>query len=67
MPASRGDDERRSSGRADPVKLAEWQAEKFTAFRRHRDLVTVVDDELPDEPLADLDETRSALDRLRRA
>ena len=64
MPASRGNSK---TGRADPAKLAEWQAEKFTALRRHRDLVTIVDDELPGDVLADLDETESALERLRRA
>jgi hypothetical protein len=63
MPPSRGD-ERPSSAGADRTKLAEWEARTFGALRRHRDLVTIVDDELPDDPLADLDETRSALGRI---
>jgi hypothetical protein len=62
MPGSRG-----NAGKADPAKLAEWEARAFTALRRHRDAATIVDDELPDDPLADLEETRSALDRLGRA
>ena len=63
MPASRGD-ERPSSGGADREKLAEWESRTFGAFRRQRDASTPFDDELPDDPLADLEETRSALRRL---
>lgn len=63
MPASRGD-ERPSSGGADRDKLAEWEARTFGPLRRQRDAATLIDDELPDDPLADLDETRSALRRL---
>ena len=33
-------------------------------YASNAELVTVVDDELPDDPLADLDETRYALRRL---
>jgi len=61
MPGSRGE---RPHGTPTPQSLGEWEARTFSALRRHRDLVTVFDDELPDDPLADLDETRSALDRL---
>jgi len=64
MPGSRGDEGRPSAGRADPDKLAEWERRAFSATRRHRDAATTVDDELPDDPVADLDETRSALRRL---
>jgi len=64
MPASPGPEPRRSSGGADPAKLAEWEARTFGALRRHRDATTPVDDELPDDPLADLEETRSALRRI---
>ena len=57
---------RESRGKADPAALAEWEARTFTALRRHRDAATPIDDELPDDPLADLAETESALERLRR-
>jgi len=68
MPASPGNDSaRRSSGGADPAKLAEWEARTFSALRRHRDASTPVDDELPDDPLRDDAETKSALDRIGRA
>lgn len=63
MPGSRGS-ERPSSKGADRTKLAEWEAGAFSALRRHRDASTPVDDELPDDPLRDLDETRSALRRI---
>ena len=52
------------SGGASREKLAEWQARTFPALRRQRDAATPFDDELPDDTLADLDETRSALGRL---
>jgi len=61
MPGSRGE---RPHGKATPATVAEWEARAYPTFRRRRELVTVVDDELPDDPLRDLDETRSALDRL---
>lgn len=48
-----------------PEALAEWEARTFTALRKQRDAGTPFDDELPDDPLADLDETRAALARLR--
>ena len=64
MPASRGERPSSKTGRADPAKLAEWERGAFSALRRHRDTPTLVDDELPDDPLRDLDETRSALRRL---
>jgi len=50
-----------------PQALADWEARAFAALRRQRDAATPVDDELPDDPLADLAATRSALDRLERA
>ena len=52
------------TGKASREKLAEWEARAFPALRRQRDAATPIDDELPDDPLADLDETRSALRRL---
>lgn len=64
MPSSPGPSRRGSSGGADPAKLAEWEQRAFGALRRHRDATTPVDDELPDDPLADVDETRSALRRI---
>lgn len=68
MPASPGPEPRRSSGGGvDPNKIAEWEARTFAALRRHRDASTPVDDELPDDPLRDDDETKSALARIRRA
>lgn len=68
MPASPGNSESRpSSGGVDPAKLADWEARTFSALRRHRDAPTPIDDELPDDPLRDLDETKSALERIRRA
>ena len=67
MPASPGNDARRSSGGVDPAKLADWEARTFSALRRRRDASTPVDDELPDDPLRDDAETKSALARIRRA
>lgn len=61
MPPSRGE---RPYRRPSREALAEWEAGRYEVLRRQRDLVTIVDDELPDDPLADMDETRSALDRL---
>ena len=58
MPASRG------NSKPDPTKLAEWEAGAFSELRRQRDATTPIDDELPDDPLADLAETRSALQRI---
>lgn len=52
------------TGGASRARLAEWEARAFTALRRQRDATTPVDDELPDDVLADIDETRSALRRL---
>lgn len=66
MPSSPGSSRPHSAG-ADPAALAEWETRTFSALRRHRDAATPVDDELPDDPLADLVETRSALERLGRA
>lgn len=67
MPGSRGAEPRPSSGGVTPQALADWEARTFTALRRQRDAATPVDDELPDDPLADLEATRSALNRLERA
>ena len=53
-------------GGASRANLAEWERRAFTLLRLHAELVTVVDDELPDEPWRDLDEMRAALDRLGR-
>ena len=61
---NRASSARRSYGGADRARLAEWETRTFAALRRHADLATVVDDMLPDDPLADLDETRAALLRL---
>lgn len=47
--------------------LAEWETRTFSALRRRRDASTPVDDELPDDPLRDLAETKSALERMGRA
>lgn len=63
MPGSRGD-RPAGSGRADRAAVIEWETATFDTLRRHRDASTIFDDELPDDPLADLDETRSALRRL---
>lgn len=63
MPSSPGSDRPPAAG-ASRELLAEWQRGAFTKLRAHRDAATPIDDELPDDPLADLDETRSALDRL---
>ena len=54
---------RASSGGASRLRLAEWERRAFTVLREHAELVTVVDDELPEEAWRDLDEMRSALDR----
>lgn len=55
-----------SSGGADRARLAEWDGRQYSLFRRHAELVTVVDDTLPDDPLVDLADTRVALLRLAR-
>jgi len=47
--------------------LADFETELYDPLRRARDAKTPFDDELPVDPLADLDATRSALDRLGRA
>lgn len=65
MPASPGRE--RPNRPLTPERLAEWEAGAFDPLRRQRDLVTTVDDELPDDPMPEDPETRSALARLRRA
>lgn len=40
--------ERRSSGGASRARLAEWERRAFRVLREHAELVTVVDDELPE-------------------
>lgn len=67
MPGSRGSERPSSAAGASRDRLAEWEARAFTALRRHRDASTPVDDELPEEAWRDLDEMRSALDRIRPA
>jgi len=68
MPAYPGSKPRPSSptGRASLDRLVDWEANAYAVRRRHRSIAagTPVDDELPDGPLADLDETRAALRRL---
>lgn len=49
---------------ADARQLAEWETRTFSKLRRDHEAPTPFDDELPDDPLADLEETRSALSRL---
>lgn len=39
---------RTSSGGASRARLAEWERRAFTVLREHAELVTVVDDELPE-------------------
>lgn len=56
--------ERPSSSGADVARLADWEVRTFTALRRQRDAATPVDDELPDDLLADVEATRAALRRL---
>ncbi len=52
---------RRSSGIADRANLAEWERRAFTVLREHAELVTIVDDEMPEEAWRDLDEMRVTL------
>jgi len=40
---------RSSSGGASRARLAEWERRAVTVLREHAELVTVVDDELPDD------------------
>jgi len=40
--------QRSSSGGASRARLAEWERRAFTVPREHAELVTVVDDELPE-------------------
>lgn len=61
MPPSRGN----NPAGASREKLAEWETRAFQKLKEHRNATTPVDDELPDELLADLEETRSALERVR--
>lgn len=44
---------RTSSGGASRARLAEWERRAFTVLREHAELVTVVDDELPELPYTD--------------
>lgn len=51
-------------GAASRVRLAEWQSRVFPVLRRYRDAATPIDDVLPMDLLADLDETRRVLAEL---
>ena len=53
--------ERTSSGGASRALLAEWQRRAFTVLREHAELVTIVDDEMPEEAWRALDEMRVTL------
>ncbi|MDO8389303.1 MAG: hypothetical protein Q7V57_02360 [Actinomycetota bacterium] len=52
---------RRPSRPSGPRELAGWETRTFSTFAANRDVLTPFDD----DPLADLDETRAALDRIR--
>lgn len=65
MPVSPGSDPRPASSGARADRLADWQARRFTALRRHAEHSTAMDDNLPDDPMADLEETRRAIDAAR--
>lgn len=61
MPGSRGNDPRG----ARPARLAEWETRRLEALRGAPPAAVSYDDELPDDLLADPEETRRILDRLR--
>lgn len=61
MPGSRGNDPRG----ARPARLAEWQTRRLEALRGAPSTSVSYDDELPDDLLADPEETRRILDRIR--
>jgi len=63
MPGSRGNDPRG----ARPQRLAEWQAGRLAALRGAPPATVSYDDELPVDLLADPEETRRILDRIRAA
>jgi hypothetical protein len=63
MPGSRGNDPRG----ARPARLAEWQQRRLEELRGSRPSSVSYDDELPVDLLADPEETRRILDRLRSA
>lgn len=66
MPASPGSEPRKySTDGAAADRLADWQARRFTALRRHRQAPTTLDDALPDDPMADSEATRAQLDAAR--
>lgn len=65
MPASPGSDERQHSGGASAERLADWQSRRFSALRRHRQSSTELDDALPDDPLAEREASRRAIDETR--
>lgn len=49
-----------------PAQIADWEARAYPALTRHRDIAasTPVDDELPENPEAHLDETCAALEHI---
>lgn len=63
MPGSRGS----NPNGAQPASLAEWQARRLEALRGSPPSSVSYDDELPIDLLADPEETRRILDRLRSA
>jgi hypothetical protein len=63
MRGSRGND----PNGARPARLAEWQTRRLEALRGRPARAVSYDDELPDDLLADPEETRRILDRLRSA
>jgi len=65
MPSSPGPDPRPSSGGARADDLGAWQGRRFDALRRHANSPTALVDELPDDPLDDLEGSRLIIDRHR--
>lgn len=63
MPGSRGNDPRG----ARPARLAEWQTRRLAELRGAPPSSVSYDDALPVDLLADPEETRRILDRLRSA
>jgi hypothetical protein len=61
MPGSRGS----NPNGAQPANLADWQARRLEAVRGRPARAVSYDDELPIDLLADPEETRRILDRLR--
>lgn len=65
MPSFPGPDPRPTGAGARADVLGAWQARRFDPLRRHATAPTALVDELPDDPLDDLEGSRFIIDRHR--